>query len=146
MCLQIDADVKESKSLLSYMQRCCLCFLCACCCDCDPSVKEDRTRKNRVKQWVLGSPSLVFAKRPLHIVQYKSSSPSCCRRNKDRKEFKGMVDNSRTETNGIPLDQKQPVLPSVPIISVQFLSARYCTLPSAGNQDSLAVISSTARR
>lgn len=49
-CMQIDADVKESKGLLNYMQRCCLCFLCSCCCDCDPSVKEDKNRKSRVRQ------------------------------------------------------------------------------------------------
>ncbi len=50
ICMQIDADVKESKGLLNYMQRCCLCFLCSCCCDCDPSVNEDKNRRNRVRQ------------------------------------------------------------------------------------------------
>ena len=57
--MQIDADVSESKGLLNYMQRCCLCFLCACCCDCDPSVNEDRNRKKRVKQYVLSNSNLL---------------------------------------------------------------------------------------
>ncbi|CAK0787334.1 hypothetical protein CVIRNUC_010552 [Coccomyxa viridis] len=45
----IDTDVDESKSILSYMRRCCLCFLCACCCDGDKDVARDSTRKKRVK-------------------------------------------------------------------------------------------------
>ena len=48
--LQIDTDVDESKSILSYMRRCCLCFLCACCCDGDKDVARDNTRKKRVKE------------------------------------------------------------------------------------------------
>ena len=50
MPLQIDTDVDESKSILSYMRRCCLCFLCACCCDGDKDVARDNTRKKRVKE------------------------------------------------------------------------------------------------
>lgn len=45
----IDDDVKEAKSLLKYMRRCCLCFLFACCCDCDPHVERDNQRGKRVK-------------------------------------------------------------------------------------------------
>ena len=48
MC-QIDADVEESKSILRYMRRCCLFFLCASCCDCDGNKLRDETRKSRVK-------------------------------------------------------------------------------------------------
>ena len=47
--VQIDADVDESKSVLSYMRRCCLCFMCSCCCDGDRDVVRDRTRGARVK-------------------------------------------------------------------------------------------------
>ena len=47
---QIDTDVDESKSILSYMRRCCLCFMCACCCDGDKDVARDNTRKKRVKE------------------------------------------------------------------------------------------------
>ncbi|CAL8467459.1 g6997 [Coccomyxa elongata] len=46
---EIDQDVDESKSVLSYMRRCCLCFLCSCCCDGDRDVVRDNTRKQRVK-------------------------------------------------------------------------------------------------
>ena len=56
--MQIDTDVDESKSILSYMRRCCLCFLCSCCCDGDKDVVRDNTRKKRVKEYV--HCSLVF--------------------------------------------------------------------------------------
>ncbi|EIE24462.1 hypothetical protein COCSUDRAFT_65368 [Coccomyxa subellipsoidea C-169] len=46
---EIDQDVDESKSVLSYMRRCCMCFLCSCCCDGDRDVVRDNTRKQRVK-------------------------------------------------------------------------------------------------
>ncbi|CAL5222338.1 g4687 [Coccomyxa viridis] len=46
----IDTDVDESKSILSYMRRCCLCFLCSCCCDGDKDVARDNARKTRIKE------------------------------------------------------------------------------------------------
>ena len=49
--MQIDTDVDESKSILSYMRRCCLCFLCSCCCDGDKDVVRDNARKKRVKEY-----------------------------------------------------------------------------------------------
>jgi len=45
----IDHDVKEAKSLLAYMRRCCCCFVFSCCCDCDADVERDRQRRQRVK-------------------------------------------------------------------------------------------------
>ena len=50
MIVQIDTDVDESKSILSYMRRCCLCFVCSCCCDGDKDVARDNARKKRVKE------------------------------------------------------------------------------------------------
>ena len=50
--MQIDTDVDESKSILSYMRRCCLCFLCSCCCDGDKDVARDNARKTRIKEYV----------------------------------------------------------------------------------------------
>ncbi|KAK9813086.1 hypothetical protein WJX72_008754 [[Myrmecia] bisecta] len=46
---EIDVDVDEGKSILRYMRRCCLFFLCSCCCDCDSDKMRDATRKDRVK-------------------------------------------------------------------------------------------------
>ena len=48
--MQIDADVDESRSVLRYMRRCCLCFVCSCCCDGDKDVVRDNTRAKRVKE------------------------------------------------------------------------------------------------
>lgn len=45
----IDKDVKEAKSLIKYMKRCFLCFLCSCCCDCDGDAERDSHRRQRVK-------------------------------------------------------------------------------------------------
>ena len=50
---QIDADVDESRSVLRYMRRCCLCFVCSCCCDGDKDVVRDNTRAKRVKECAL---------------------------------------------------------------------------------------------
>lgn len=47
--LQIDADVEESRTVVKYMRRCCLFFLCSCCCECDPDAERDRMRRARVK-------------------------------------------------------------------------------------------------
>lgn len=47
--VDIDTDVKEAKTLIKYMKRCCLCFLCSCCCDCDPNAERDKHRRKRVK-------------------------------------------------------------------------------------------------
>ena len=46
---QIDADVEESRSIVKYMRRCCLFFLCSCCCECDPDAERDALRKARVR-------------------------------------------------------------------------------------------------
>ena len=46
---QIDADVEESRSIVRYMRRCCLFFLCSCCCECDPDADRDAQRAARVK-------------------------------------------------------------------------------------------------
>ena len=65
---QIDADVDESKSVLSYMRRCCLCFVCSCCCDGDRDVVRDRTRKLRVK---------ACAARRLSMRAVEAPTPAC---------------------------------------------------------------------
>lgn len=46
---QIDADVEESRSIVKYMRRCCLFFLCSCCCECDADAERDAMRKARVR-------------------------------------------------------------------------------------------------
>ena len=46
---QIDADVEESRSIVKYMRRCCLFFLCSCCCECDPDAERDALRHARVR-------------------------------------------------------------------------------------------------
>ncbi len=53
---QIHTDVKEAKSLLNYMRRCCCCFIFSCCCECDPDVERDAQRRRRVQECV-SSPS-----------------------------------------------------------------------------------------
>ena len=50
--LQIHTDVKEAKSLLKYMRRCCCCFIFSCCCDCDADAERDAQRRRRVKECV----------------------------------------------------------------------------------------------
>lgn len=41
--------MEESRSIVRYMRRCCLFFLCSCCCECDPDANRDAQRAARVK-------------------------------------------------------------------------------------------------
>lgn len=93
----IEADLKEAKQAVNYMNRCCCLFCCACCCDLDQHSKKDKTRQQRV---AVRSDLAKEEKKFAELTSQDKSAKAVAQARGQAQTLNGQEDSNRAELMG----------------------------------------------